>query len=101
MIYQIKKIQSISNKNASLLKNRWTQGYVNQELEYIKKNYSEVNNIITEMKNTLKEIKSRLGDTEEDIGDLEDRIMKITHSEQPREKHIKNENRFSIRKYVL
>lgn len=54
-----------------------------------------MNNIITEMKNTLKEIKSRLGDTEECIGDLEDRIMNITHSEQPREKHIKNENRFS------
>ena len=31
-----KKIESISNNNASWLKNRWTQGYVNQELEYIK-----------------------------------------------------------------
>lgn len=47
------------------------------------------------MENTLEGIKSRLGDTEECIGDLEDRIMNITHSEQPREKHIKNENRFS------
>ena len=57
-----------------------------KELEYIKKNQSELKNTITEMKNTLGGINSRLGDAEECVSDLEDRIMKITQSEQQKEK---------------
>ena len=47
---------------------------------------------ITEMNNTPEGIKSRLGDTEECKRELEDRKMKITQSEQQKEKQIKNEN---------
>ena len=48
-----------------------------KELENIKKNQSELKNIIIEMKNTLEGINSRLRDTEECIPDLKDRIRKL------------------------
>ena len=40
------------------------------------------------MKNTLEGMNSRSGDTEEHISDLEERIMKITQSEQQKEKQV-------------
>ena len=57
----------------------------NKDLEYIRKNQSELKNIITETKNTLEGINSRLGDTEECISD---RVVEITQSEQQKEKII-------------
>ena len=57
-------------------------------MENIKKNQSELKNIVIEMKNTLEGVNSRLGKTEECISDPEDRIMEITQSEQQKEKHI-------------
>ena len=52
-------------------------------------------NIITEMKNTLEETNSRLSNTEQCISNLDNRIMKITQSEEQKEKQIfKKEDSF-------
>ena len=62
-------------------------------MENIKKNQSELKNIIAEMKNTLEGINSRLNDTEEHTSDVQDSVMEITQLEQQKEKQIfKNEN---------
>ena len=61
----------------------------NKNLENIKKNQTEMKKTITEIKNILKVIHSRLNDTEEWISELEDGVVKITQSEQEKEK--KNE----------
>ena len=58
----------------------------NKELE--KKKTSQLKNTITEIKNTVEWINGKLGDIEECISDLEDRIIKITQSEQQKEKTI-------------
>ena len=47
----------------------------NKEVEYTKRNQSELKNTIGEMKNTLQGINSRLDDIE--ISDLEDRVVKL------------------------
>lgn len=48
-----------------------------KKLENIKKNWSELKNIITKMENILERF-SLLGDTEKTHHDLEDRKMEIT-----------------------
>ena len=64
----------------------------NKELENIRKNQSQLKNIITEMKNIPEGINSRLDDREW-ISNLEDKIMEISQSEQQKEKIIfKNED---------
>ena len=54
----------------------------NKELENIKRNQTELNNITEILKYTRS---SRLDDTEEWIRELEDGIMKITKAEQKKE----------------
>ena len=48
-----------------------------------------MNNIITEIKTTLEAINSRITEAEEQISELEDRMVKITATEQNKEKRMK------------
>ena len=48
-----------------------------------------MNNTITEMKNTLEGISSRITEAEEQISDMEYRLVKITATEQNKEKRKK------------
>ena len=57
----------------------------NKELEYLKNKKTEVNNT-TEMKNTLEGTKRRINGAEELITELKDRLVKITATEQNKEK---------------
>ena len=59
------------------------------EPETIKMNHSEIENSIAEIKTNLEAMNSRLNDREEWVSELEDRIMKITQSEQQKEKSFK------------
>ena len=58
-----------------------------EEIENIKKNQSDLKNIITEIKNTL-EGNNRLDDVEEQSSNLEDRVLEITQLKQQRKKRI-------------
>ena len=63
---------------------KWLDKYCenfNKDIK-LKRNKSELKNIITEMKNTLEGINNRLNDTDGCIRHLEDRIMKNTQSEK-------------------
>ena len=57
-------------------------GVFNKELENVKNNQIEMNNMITEIKNTLEGINSRLDDTEEWISELEDRVVEVAEAEK-------------------
>ena len=59
----------------------------NKEIEYRKKDQSELKNTITDMKNTLERINSRVEDAE-DISDLEDRELEIIKLEQQTEREF-------------
>ena len=59
----------------------------NKEIEYRKKDQSELKNTITDMKNTLERINSRVEDAE-DISDLEDRELEIIKLEQQTEREL-------------
>ena len=59
----------------------------NKEIENIKKNQSEMKNLITEIKNTLEGI-NRIEETEEQTSNLEHRVMESNEAEQKREKKI-------------
>ena len=48
-----------------------------------------MNNTINEIKNSLEGINSRITEAEEYISELEDKIVKITTTEQNKEKRIK------------
>ena len=48
-----------------------------------------MNNTINEIKNSLEGINSRITEAEEWISDLEDKIVKITTTEQSKEKRMK------------
>ena len=48
-----------------------------------------MNNTVTEMKNTLEGISSRITEAEEQISDMEYRLVKITATEQNKEKRKK------------
>ena len=58
----------------------------NKELENIKNNQTESNNIITEMKITLEGISSTINEAEEWISELEDRVVENTAIEQNKKK---------------
>ena len=58
----------------------------NKEVQELKKEQTEMNNTITEMKNTLDGINSRITEAQEWISDQEDRMVKITATEQSKEK---------------
>ena len=58
-------------------------GRISTELENIKKNQTELKNIITEIKDTLDGINNRLGDIEKSISNWK---MKITQTEQEKKK---------------
>lgn len=67
-------------------KNREKHLECQQELKHIRKDQSDLKNIITEtMKNTLEGI-NRSDDTEEQISHLKDRIVEIIQSEQKEKK---------------
>ena len=61
----------------------------NKELENIKNNQTESNNIITEMKITLEGISSTINEAEEWISELEDRVVENTAIEQNKKKEWK------------
>ena len=46
-------------------------------------------NTINEIKNSLEVINSRITEVEEQISDMEDKIVKITNTEQNKEKRMK------------
>ena len=58
------------------------------KLESIKKNKSEMKNILTEMKNTLQGTNSVVDEAKDQIRDLEDKEAENTQSEQQKEKRI-------------
>ena len=60
----------------------------NKCLEELKNKQTDMNKTITEMKNTLEGINSRITEAEEWIRDLEDKMMKISATEQNKEKRI-------------
>ena len=62
----------------------------NKEVEYTKRNQSELKNTIGEMKNTLQGINSRLDDIE--ISDLEDRVVKLPKLKRKKKRIRKNED---------
>ena len=67
-----------------------------KELENIKKNQTEVKNIIIEMKNTLQGINSRWNDTEEWNSELEDKSSGNHWSwTKKRKKNEKKEGQFT------
>ena len=55
-----------------------------------------MNNAIIEMKHSLEGINTRITEAEEQISELEDRTVKITATEQNKEKRI-NRNEDSLR----
>ena len=54
----------------------------NKEMGNIKKNHSEIKNILTELKTTLQGINRDRDETEDRIRNLEDKVGKNTQSEQ-------------------
>ena len=88
------EISNLSDKEFKIIviiilqtqKNREKQLERQQELKHIRKDHSELKNIITEtMKNTLEGI-NRSDDTEEQISHPKDRIVEIIQSEQKEKK---------------
>ena len=59
---------------------------LNKEIEYIKKNKSEIKKSITEVKKNTRWKNYRLEEAEEQISDLEDRAIEINQAEWKREK---------------
>ena len=68
----------------------------NKDLEELQNKETVMNNAKTEIKNTLEGIDSRIIETEEWISQLEDRVVKITDTEQNKEKIMKR-NEDSLR----
>ena len=58
------------------------------EIGNIKKNHSEIKNILTELKTTLQGINRDRDETEDKIRDLKDKGAENTQSEQQKEKRI-------------
>ena len=61
----------------------------NKDLEEPKSKQTMVNNTINEIKNSLEGISSRITEADKWISDLEDKIVKITTTEQNKEKRMK------------
>ena len=66
-----------------------------KETQNIKKNQSEIENIVTEVKNTLEGINSSFDEAEDQISDLEDEVAEnIQSGKQKEKKNLKiNEDR--------
>ena len=76
-------IQNLENRMEKI------QETFNKDLEKLKRKQTVMNNTINEIKNSLEGINSRITETEEWISDLEDKIVKITTTEQNKEKRMK------------
>ena len=61
----------------------------NKDVEELKSKQTMMNNRINEIKNSLEGINSRITEAEERINDLEGKIVKITATEQNKEKRMK------------
>ena len=61
----------------------------NKDLEELKRKQTMMNNTINEIKNSLEGINSRITEAEEWISDLKDKIVRITMTEQHKEKRMK------------
>ena len=61
----------------------------NKDLEEPKSKQTMMNNTINEIKNSLEGISSRITEADKWISDLEDKIVKITTTEQNKEKRMK------------
>ena len=56
-------------------------------IEDMKKDQSEIKNVISERNNTVERINSRFDEEEYRISDLKDKVEKITQAEQQKEKN--------------
>ena len=65
------------------------QEMFNKDVEELKSKQTMMNNRINEIKNSLEGINSRITEAEERINDLEGKIVKITATEQNKEKRMK------------
>ena len=72
------------------------QETLSKEIQDIKLNQEEMQNIITEIKNSLEAANSTIQDAEERISEVGDRLVEITNAEQKREKRLKT-NEESLR----
>ena len=61
----------------------------NKDLEELKSKKTMMNNTINEIKNSLEGINNRITEVEEQITDLEDKMVKISTTEQNKEKGMK------------
>ena len=76
-------IQNLGNRIEKI------QEMFNKDLEELKSKETMMNNTINEIKNSLEGINSRITEAEEWVPDLEDKIVKITTTEQNKEKRMK------------
>ena len=78
-----KMIQNLGNRMEKIQKT------FNKDLKELKRKQTMMNNTINEIKNSLEGINSRITEAEERRCDLEDNIVKITTTEQDKEKRMK------------
>ena len=79
----IKMTQNLGNRMQKI------QEMFNKDLEELKSKETMMNNTINEIKNSPEGIKSKITEEEEQISDLENKIVKITATEQNKEKRMK------------
>ena len=85
-VMTVKMIQNLGNTIQKI------QEIFNTDLEERKSKKTMMNNTINEIKNSLEGINSRITEVEEQIRDLEDKRVKITTTEQNKEKKRKEKN---------
>ena len=76
-------IQNLGNRMEKI------QETYSKDLEELKSKQTLMNNTITEITNTLEGINNRITEAEEWISELEDKMVKITATEQNKEKRMK------------
>ena len=79
----LKMIQNLGNRMVKI------QEMFKKDIEELKTKQTVMNNTINEIKNTLEVINSLITEAEEQISDLEDKRVKITATEQNKEKRMK------------
>ena len=79
----VKMIQNLGNRMEKI------QETFNKDLEELKSKQTMMNNTINDIKNSLEGINSTMTEAEEWISDLEDKTVKITTTEQNKEKIMK------------
>ena len=82
-VMRVKMTQNLRNRMEKI------QETFNKDLEELKSKQTIMNNTINEIKNSLEGINSRITEVEVQISDLEDKIVKITTTEQNKEKRRK------------